>query len=576
MKLTSEQLEAVSHDGNTLIIACPGSGKTTTLIRKLVQVGEAIKNTTRKVACITYTNAAVFEIEDRLRVLAAPWLQETCEVCTIHTFCLNEILRNYCWRIPAYQYGFKILPPNTEDYQQVVRNLIRDYQLSIDAADKFENLNFEPDGTPIAPPEIGIKAARAFWRRLSEQQYMDFPSMLYQSYKLLAEHPSICRAMSSRFSWFLIDEFQDTSALQVEIFRLIASHERSNFFLVGDPHQSIFGFAGGRPDLMTSFASEIDTRTFSLSNNFRSSKLIVQNAEELISRVPPMIAVGTNKDFIHGPRFLQVAGFEEGIEDYFLSAVQSLEIPYSECAVLAPTWFTLLPIARRFRALGVPIIGPGARPYKRIHILSRLAEQVCAYISEPKINRLRKVQRELYLLLTELNGKANYEALYFEGAVTALNLIRTGERLSRKHEGALDWLQAVGIKFEEILIEDEWIFQNATGVLQDSSSQMQKEIQSNIRGDAANLTVQEIGLFGVPEKSLKLLTMHRSKGHEFDAVALIDVHDHVIPHRRSQTPAGIAEARRLLYVATTRPRKLLLYFTLHGRVVSRFLGDRSS
>lgn len=75
--------------------------------------------------------------------------------------------------------------------------------------------------------------------------------------------------------------------------------------------------------------------------------------------------------------------------------------------------------------------------------------------------------------------------------------------------------------------------------------------------DTANLTVEDLGIFAHPDKSLKLLTMHRAKGREFDAVALVDMHDRRIPH-----PAGsIDEARRLLYVAITRPRRLLYYIT---------------
>ncbi len=572
MKLTDEQRAAIAYNGNAFIEACPGSGKTTTLVRKLLKIGDALKDSSKRIACITYTNAAVFEIEDRLRKFGAHWLGDLCQISTIHTFCLNELLRNYCWRIADYKNGFTVLAPDTDEYQEIVRSVIRDYELSSDASDKFEGLNFEPDGTPIVPPEVGLPAAKAFWKRLSDQRYIDFPNMVYQAYRLLVEHPGICRALSSKFAWFLIDEFQDTSAIQVEILREIAKHARSRFFLVGDPHQSIFGFAGGRPDLMSQFASEIGAKHFPLSWNFRSSIHIVANAEKLIPRRPPMNAAGMWRDFPHAPKLLEVARIDDGLVDHFLSAVQALDIPYSECAILSPSWYSLLPVARRMRALSIPIIGPGARPYKGNHQFSRLAEQVCAYLTEPHVHRLRRVQREMFLLLSELNGDVDYRSLQFEGTVSAMRLIREGKRICIGNEGAIDWLQEAGTEFEKILVADGWLKPEALELLPNSSLQMQREIQRNI-DDVANLSVQDLGLFGVPDKSLKLLTMHKAKGHEFDAVALIDVHDSAIPHKRSRTAAGIAEAQRLLYVAMTRPRKLLVSFTRQGYRRSRFLDD---
>jgi DNA helicase-2/ATP-dependent DNA helicase PcrA len=102
---------------------------------------------------------------------------------------------------------------------------------------------------------------------------------------------------------------------------------------------------------------------------------------------------------------------------------------------------------------------------------------------------------------------------------------------------------------------------------------MKADMENN-RIDMANLRVADLGLFADPEDSLKLMTLHRSKGREFDAVAIIDLLDGFIPHWTASTPDGIDEGRRLLYVGITRARKVLFYFTRPDRrkPPSRFLG----
>jgi DNA helicase II / ATP-dependent DNA helicase PcrA len=99
-----------------------------------------------------------------------------------------------------------------------------------------------------------------------------------------------------------VDEFQDTTDLQVEILALISDQKRTRFFLVGDPYQSIFHFAGARPDLAEQFASRIAARTDKqLSGNFRSSNPLVSQANKLYSRTPTMTAVGHAARYVEQP-----------------------------------------------------------------------------------------------------------------------------------------------------------------------------------------------------------------------------------------------------------------------------------
>ena len=231
MKLTDPQRAAVKHEGNTLVVACPGSGKTRTLIAKLLRCLDDVRDSPRKIACITYTNTAVYEIEQRLRTHGSTGDDYYCEISTIHAFCLNNILRFFHWRLPEYKDEFSVLPPDSKIYQEIRANICDQHGLNARASDEFELLKREPDGTPIITRNITKYAALDFWKQLQANHYIDFPNIVYYSFRLLAEYPSIANAIASRFAWVLVDEFQDTSALQVEILKLMACRSITNFFL---------------------------------------------------------------------------------------------------------------------------------------------------------------------------------------------------------------------------------------------------------------------------------------------------------------------------------------------------------
>ncbi len=355
MFLTPDQRSAVSRDDrNSLLVACPGSGKTRTIVAKLLRCTEEVRGTSRRIACITFTNTAVYEIEQRLRMYGRSGDDIYFDVSTIHAFCLNQVLRHFYWRLPNYRDGFAVAPPESDEFEAAVRQIADAHgvQEFAKAREGFELLSREPDGTPILPSGsiITQEMAHEFWHRLAEQNLMDFSSIVFLTYVLLTERPSLVHALACRFAWILVDEVQDTSALQVEILRLIAARNRTRFFLVGDPFQSIFGFAGARPDLMEAFAYEIDAeREPSLTGNFRSSQAIVEHAETLCSRTPRMEAVGEYAPFGFTPQHVHVATAFEAITDYFLPALDELGIRYGDAAILAPWWIKLLHLGRSLR-----------------------------------------------------------------------------------------------------------------------------------------------------------------------------------------------------------------------------------
>ena len=186
----------------------------------------------------------------------------------------------------------------------------------------FSNINIDITGKAIGSAltsNIVARAAGTFWRLCRDQGYIDFCTLLYYSFWLIRKYPEIADGIASRYALVLVDEFQDTTDLQVEILSEIAARGRSRFFLVGDPYQSIYGFAGARPELADVFADRIDARRdLSLSGNFRSSKPVIADAERLFARVPAMSAIGEARRYTEHTQHIHVSDPLHAITDNFL------------------------------------------------------------------------------------------------------------------------------------------------------------------------------------------------------------------------------------------------------------------
>lgn len=566
--LTGEQKEAVRWPADMMLTACPGSGKTRVIISKLSRVLDEIRGTPRSVACVTYTNSGVYEIEARLRHHTQPDDESRYEIGTIHSFCLNHIFRPFCHHFDGYENGFKVLTQDTEEFEKIVTAVCAQhgrYNLTYRDFEEFTQLRVDLDGEPVgAVIEHGAltaEVAKAYWKKMREAGFIDFASIIYYSHILLRDCPEVLSYISSKFAWFLVDEFQDTSDLQVEILTLIAAQGRTRFLLVGDPCQSIFGFAGARPDLADDFAGRIGARTdLTLSGNFRSSAPIIKHANLLFPRTPAMTAVGDAKVFTEQPVWQHGSSPFQVIRDYFLPMLDDLNIPVGEAAILAPAWFALFPLGRSLREYGVSIVGPGARPYKRSRQFSHLAEQVCGYLMEPRPDLIVSVERALFNTVLDVTGRAHFDLFSYSGRVIVFRLLEVAQELHDVHGGAVAWLEAAAKAFTNVLI-DEGLFGPSDQTTFPLSVEEMKADMRNNKVDLANLTIPEFGIYASPEAALKLATLHYSKGREFEAVAMISLHEGSIPFYQASTQREFDEAKRLFYVGVTRAKRLLMYIT---------------
>lgn len=574
--LTPEQKRAIETESHCALSSCPGSGKTRTIVAKLIRATAELTETPRKCACITYTNAAVSEIELRLKHALSRDQVEQVEVGTIHSFCLNNIIRRYHHLLPRIGQGFSILTADSEELDVELKRLGKKYGQGIKDAEIF--LQFGRDGTGRIVSELvaNQQYLAEFDEWLVRNQVLTFSDIVFFSRVLVEKYGFIARAISSKFAWILLDEFQDTTADQVEIIKAIHEHGRSRFFLVGDTNQSIFGFAGADPSLMGALAKNLAARTdISLTGNHRCSSRIVQYAERICPGMPAMAAVGSSKDFPVAPEYYQVAKPIDGIVEYFLPAVDTYNIQLGQCAILAPQWFTLLSLGRSLREFGVPVIGPGARPYKRTREFAGFAEHVCAMIESRDPREFAGVQRAAFMLLNNLGEDCAFEMYSYDGKRAICRVLQAAREARESTPQAIPWLLEIVERFCEIFQGAEYLSAASAMRLVESVGDLVSEIKER-SSDSANLSIEDISMFARPDSCIHLLTMHKAKGREFDAVAIVDLHEGKVPHWMATTPPQIAESRRLLYVAATRARKVLQFFTDtsdYRNRPSRFLGQ---
>jgi DNA helicase II / ATP-dependent DNA helicase PcrA len=231
----------------------------------------------------------------------------------------------------------------------------------------------------------------------------------------------------------------------------------------------------------------------------------------------------------------------------------------------------LFNVGRRLRAHGVPVIGPGARPYKRTHIFAGLAEGLAAHMVAGTRLSFERLQLALLFTIRDLRGEMDWSVHSYTGRVLLCEVL---VQLRTAPRDCLRWLTIAAKVTADRLARGMKSSAAQVEILEASAAAMLADMQAQ-GVDPSTTTIEAIGMFAQPETALHLLTMHKAKGREFDAVAIIDLHDGRVPDFRATTEADIAEGRRLLYVAVTRARRVLMYFTDSSHRKnrpSRFLG----
>jgi DNA helicase II / ATP-dependent DNA helicase PcrA len=568
VKLTPEQRKAVSDEGNVCLVSCPGSGKTRAIIAKLLRAVEEVRGSTRRIACITHTNAASDEIDSRLRAAAFSGEDAYYEVSTIHAFCLRNIVGPFHRLLPEFRNGVTIVTSEDDEYEALKVDMIRQYALDRRAvADGFDQIQRQPDGSIYSADGIPDDAAWAWCEWWDKNNRTTLNDLVHHACRIVDSYTYITSAIASRFAWMLVDEFQDSSASQVHLLRAVHAFGRTRFFCVGDPNQAIYGFAGSSPNLLRDFAQHVSAKgDYRLTGNFRSSLAIVSAAERLCPNLPPMDAVGEYRDYPESPRWHQVESSLQGILEIFWPAVRGLDVPLGKTAILAAWWMPLYHLARDLRQRGIPVIGPGARPYRRSHLFAGLAESVGAYLEEPDPDAALAVQRSLFQLFADLGALGRVDVYSYAGRVLTCELLQAAKEERSGARMAVEWLERAAGRIAAVLVGAQALSMVEAALLRASAGHMVREISQNREAERA--TVEHLGIFARPKKCMQLMTVHKAKGREFEAVAIIEAHRDRFPHFSVwqmtdpvKQESRYNEARRVVYVGVTRAQRVMMVFT---------------
>ncbi len=538
--LNDSQREAVQvASGPLVILAGAGTGKTRVISRRAAHAIETGAVPHGKVLLVTFTDKAANEMVERMAALGHPGVMAR----TFHSHAVRQ-LRHF-W--PGRHGGDdppQVLNSKLPLISPLARNLPGHYRFTPtrDIADAIEwakvrriapdRWEHDPQATDRAPIPADLFAGiyAGYERAKQRAGRVDFEDMLALTVDLLETDPDAARLVQSQKSWISVDEYQDTNPLQERLLELWLG-DSPHLAVVGDPDQTIYTFTGATPDYLLRFADKHPgARTIALTQNYRSSPQVLELANRLtasgtrgaLAAIKPA-GPEPSIDRFAGPE-LELNALVAGIRRLIADGVAT-----SEIAVLVRINAQLPPIEDALTRAGVEYTVRGQRFYQRSEV--REARQLLARA------KLAQTGAALVIALRDLF----IERLGYEPGADSI-----GDE-ARERAASLELL---------LTIASDLVEANAEATAADLTAELD-------RRDAAEAAAQGVGV--------NLLTYHRAKGLEWDAVFLPAVEEGTLPIRQAKTDEQVAEERRLLYVGITRARTHLA--VSWSRKPSRFLGE---
>ena len=604
MGFSRAQEAAIRHtDGPMMVLAGPGSGKTTVITHRVRYLTERCGIDPGDILVITFTRAAAQEMKSRYEQLAGGPSR-----VTFGTF------HSVFFRILKLAYGYRADQIIREEQKtEFLRELIqrerlepedeKEFLLSVlgeISAVKGEQIDLNHYYSKACPDEVFRRLYRGYEDRMRRAGLLDFDDMMVLCLELFKARGDILSAWQRRYRYILIDEFQDINRLQYEIVRMLALPE-NNLFIVGDDDQSIYRFRGARPEIMLGFQGDYpDAGRILLDINYRCTREIAQASLRLIGH--------NRKRFAKEIRTAKGAGkpvvtrvwpsaqeenqaIAREIQLYLQAGVRPGEIAVLYRTNSDPRFLMakLLEYNLPFRTrdtipnLFEHWISRDILTYLRLAAGSRSRADVLQIMNRPRryigrdslpeetvsFARWKEFYREKDWIADRIeNLELDLRALSRMSPLAAVNYIRQG----MGYDGYLEEFASLrGIRPEELLETADQLRESA------ASFSSFEEWLAHIReyGEELKRQAREQGR---ETDAVTLATMHSSKGLEFNVVYILDANEGVTPHSRAALDEDLEEERRLFYVAMTRARERLHVYAARERYhrpaeVSRFVRE---
>lgn len=632
MDFNKAQMTALEHrDGPMMVLAGPGSGKTTVITHRIKRLLEAGVDPSG-ILVITFTKAAAAEMKERFLRLAREederrkqagqkaWglhrpqgagssLEAAGSRMSFGTFhsVFYHILK-WAYRFPAgnvisgeekRQYFKKFLDESgmeVEDEAEFISSIINEISYV-----KGERLDLKYYYSQNCPEEWFKKLYDGYDEMLEQTGKIDFDDMLVMCHELFTKRKDILAAWQKKFKYILVDEFQDINLLQYQVVRMLALPE-NNLFIVGDDDQSIYRFRGAKPEIMLGFEKDFPgTKRVLLGTNYRSTKEIVETSLKLIGhnkvrfekKLEPFRGSGRPVDF----RVFDNPGQEMDTVAQSIRAYHDAGYMWNEIAVLFRTGANSGLMAERLMGYNIPFQLRDVIPNLYSHWI---AKDLFAYMEIAAGSRKRS---DFYRIMNRPNRYFSRDAFdtptvsfdrlksfyqdrdWMEDRICDLEAdLRTMSRL--KPVAAVNYIRKV-IGYDDYLrsyaefrrMKPEELFETADK-LAESAAEFEtfdawKEHAVRYEEELKKQNLEETR---EAKDQVTLSTMHSAKGLEYPVVFVVDVNEGIVPHHKAGLPADIEEERRLFYVALTRAKDRLHVAAVRERYhrktdVSRFIGE---
>ena len=644
--LNEPQREAVlCTEGPLLVLAGAGSGKTRVLTYRIAHMLGDLGVQPWRILAITFTNKAAAEMRERLGRLVGPAARGMW-VSTFHSMCVR-MLRTDCEKlgfdkgftiyddddskrlVKDIMAEFDIDPKRWPI--NAIRNRISTAKNELMVPGEFEQQAHDPAA------KVAARVYRRLQERLKASNAFDFDDLLLYTYLLLKNHPDVLEAYQDRFRYLMVDEYQDTNHAQYEITKLLASKHK-NIMVVGDDDQSIYSWRGADIRNILEFESDYpNAHTVKLEQNYRSTGNILAAANAVVSnnmhrkkkrlytasgegdKIKVYMAsderdegrwIAAEIDHLHaeGHSYDEIAVFyrtnaqSRSLEDMLLRA----GVPYR---IVGGTRFfdraeirdvmaylTLLvnpsdDIAAK-RVINVPRRGIGRTTVEYIDSAARmtnmpfmLAAELCL-ADEHLQMRARNAVGGFLSLIEEARSyggdlrKVIEAVIDKSGMVAALEAEGTDEARGRV-ENIKEFLSVVDEYVQTHQVDEE-----GPEIARDDAIAAVRQLSPDSLADFiewVRLRTDLDAAASEDDQAVTLMTVHSSKGLEFDCVFVAGMEETLFPHSNSShDESGLEEERRLAYVAITRARKKLYLTCAYARQIfgdtvanpmSRFVGE---
>ena len=595
--LNKEQLAAVTYlDGPLLIVAGAGSGKTRVLTSKIAHIIDKQRAFPNQILAVTFTNKAAKEMQNRIANILKKNVSGISWLGTFHSISA-KFLRKHAKAV-GLNYNFTII--DRDDQLRLIKNLCKsenidikkispNYILSI--IDKWKNKGWYPNEVKNVKldnlEKQFLKIYTIYQQKLIDLNTCDFGDLLLHCVKLFENNKDIAEMYSKNFKYILVDEYQDTNVIQSKWLNLLSSFHK-NLCCVGDDDQSIYSWRGAEIKNFLDFDKVYkDTRIIRLENNYRSTQNILSTASELISNNKNRVGKNLYSNSEKG-ELINLNCFKSGKDEAtnIGDKIETLrkEFGLNNIAILVRAIFQTREFEERFLKIGLPyrILG-GIKFYERAEIkdciaflrivhqsrddlaFERIVNVPKRSIGETTIKQISEAAKQNNISLIESSKK-----LIEENKIKPKSKVGLSSIIKFIEKWKVDNIEGSShVKLLQIIMDESGYSQmlkNKTDLENENRLENIKELMNAMKEfDNLESFLDHVSLATSIDQDwegekVNLMTMHASKGLEFDVVFLPGWEEGLFPHQKSieeKGEKGLEEERRLAYVGITRAKKLV-------------------